>query len=116
MQLSFTPTDIAGGQYHRANKVIFSNPIAAKADPSNRSVLFIIEQVTNTANGGHVTNDNGFINTTVNDEDRDIEIPLIDFKGNVVGKQLLGDVTDMTLLYINSFMIHIASKQNRLAE
>lgn len=116
MKLNFTPTDIAGGQYHRSNKVIFNNPVSAKDDPASRSVLFILEQVTNTANGGRVVNGSGFINAVVNDDHRDIEIPLIDLEGNVVGKQLLGDVTDMTLLYINSFMIHIASKQNRLAE
>lgn len=116
MRLNFTPTDIAGGQYHRANKIIFNNPISAKSDPSNRSVLFIIEQVTNTANGGHVTNDNGFINAVVNDADREVEVPLIDLEGNVVGKMQLGQMTDMTLLYINSYMIHTARQQNRLTE
>lgn len=116
MSLNFTPTDIAGGQYHRANKIIFSNPIAAKADPSKRSVLFIIEQVTNTANGGHVTNDNGFINAVVNDDHREQEVQLIDLEGNILGKLPLGQMTDMTLLYINSYMIHIARQQGRLAE
>lgn len=114
MSLNFTPTDIAGGQYHRANKIIFSNPIAAKADPSNRSVLFIIEQVTNTANGGHVTNDAGFINAVVNDEDREQEVSLIDLEGNILGAIPLGELTDKALLFINSFMIHTASQQNRL--
>ena len=115
MSLNFNPTDLAGGQYHRANKIIFNNPIAAKADPSNRSVLFIIEQVTNTANGGHVTNDAGFINAVVNDDHREQEVSLIDLEGNILGAIPLGELTDKALLFINSFMIHTASQQNRLA-
>lgn len=116
MKLSFTPTDIAGGQYHRANKIIFSNPLAAKENPANRSILFVLEEVTNTANGGSVRNDNGFITTGINDDHREQEVPLIDLEGNVLGAMPLGQLTDATLLYINSFMIHTASQQNRLAE
>lgn len=114
MSLNFTPTDIAGGQYHRANKIIFNNPIAAKENPAHRSVLFILEQVTNTANGGQVTNDNGFINAVVNEEARAEQVSLIDLEGNVLGAMALGELTDKTLLFINSFMIHTAGKQNRI--
>lgn len=115
MSLNFTPNDAAGGQYHRANKIIFNNPIAAKEDPAHRSILFLLEQVTNTATGGQVCVDAGFLEAPVNDAERDIEIDLIDLEGSVLGKMAIGQLTDATLLYINSYMIHIASQQNRLA-
>lgn len=114
MSLNFTPTDIAGGQYHRSNKVIFSNPIEAKDDPTNRSVLFILEQVTVAASGDKVVNDAGFVSANVVVEERDEVVPLIDLVGNEVGTIPLGELTDATLLYINSFMIHTASKQGRI--
>lgn len=116
MKLNFTPTDIAGGQYNRSQKIVFSNPIDAKLNPENRSITFLLETVTNTADGNHVRVDNGFIATNVIEADREIEVPLIDLEGNVLGKLPLGQMTDMTLLYINSYMIHIASQQGRLAE
>lgn len=116
MKLNFTPTDIAGGQYNRSQKIVFSNPIDAKLNPENRSITFLLETVTNTADGNHVRVDNGFIATNVIDADREVEVPLIDLEGNVLGKLPLGQITDMTLLYINSYMIHIASQQGRLAE
>ena len=114
MSLNFTANDTAGGQYHRANKVVFNNPIDAKDDPAHRSVLFILEQVTNTANGGRVTNDAGFIDAVINDDERGQEVELIDLEGNVLGMIPFGELTDKTLLFINSFMIHTAAKQNRL--
>lgn len=114
MSLNFTANDDAGGQYHRANKVIFNNPVSAKDNPAHRSVLFILEQVTNTADGGRVTNEAGFINAVINDDERGQEVELIDLEGNVLGAIPLGELTDKTLLFINSFMIHTAGNQNRL--
>ena len=114
MSLNFTPTDIAGGQYHRSNKVIFNNPIEAKDDPSNRSILFILEQVTVAASGDKVVTDAGFVSANIVAEERAEVVPLIDLEGNEVGTLPLGELTDATLLYINSIMIHIANKQGRI--
>lgn len=116
MKLNFTPTDIAGGQYNRSQKIVFSNPIEAKVDPENRSITFLLETVTNTADGNHVRVDNGFLSTNVIETDREIEVPLIDLEGDILGKLPLGKMTDTMLLYINSYMIHIARQQGRLAE
>lgn len=116
MKLNFTPTDIAGGQYNRSQKIVFNNPIEAKNSPENRSITFLLETVTNTADGNYVRVDNGFLETNVVEADREIEVPLIDLEGNILGKLPLGQMTDMTLLYINSYMIHIASQQGRLAK
>lgn len=116
MKLNFTPTDIPGGQYNRSQKIIFSNPVEAKSNPENRSITFLLETVTNTADGNHVRVDNGFLSTNVTESAREVEVPLIDLEGNVLGAMPLGQMTDMTLLYINSYMIHIARQQNRLTE
>lgn len=115
MKLDFGATSHAGGQYHRANKIVFSNPIEAQNNPASRSITFILEQVTNAATGGAVKVDAGFLVSGVPDEtERQEMVSLIDLDGNVLGEIQMGQMMDATMLYINSFMIHAAGKQGRI--
>lgn len=111
-ELNFKKTDEIGAQYHRANKITLEN-----SGENNRLTIFNVEQVTNTALGGQVKVDDGFIysRSPTGDELLD-DVELVDLQGNVLGHMPAGKMYDAVLLYINSYMIHIARQQNRLAE
>lgn len=111
-KLKFTHMSGPGTQYHRANRLILDN-----SSENLRSVVFVLEQVTNTDTGGQVKVDAGSIHSNApSDTARGEDTALVDLEGVVLGTVNLGVMYDTVLLYLNSYMIHIARQQGRLGE
>ena len=110
--LNFTKNEAVGAQYHRANKIILDN-----GSEDSRMTVFHLEQVTNSLSGTQVKTGAGLIfSQSPTEDEAATEVNLVNLEGEVLGAMPLGQMHQAVLLYINSYMIHVAREQNRLSE